>query len=124
MSDKKENTSDNSNLFSNCYTMFKDEIRDLKLTPSNVSKVLSKAMKVVEISELKGVEQKKLAKDLVSKAVSQLPDGEEKTVLNSSSSDISASSGAVNRAPEAEPSEPYLSFTCDGTSESLIALIR
>ena len=81
MSDKKENTSDNSNLFSNCYTMFKDEIRDLKLTPSNVSKVLSKAMKVVEISELKGVEQKKLAKDLVSKAVSQLPDGEEKTVL-------------------------------------------
>ena len=81
MSDKKENTSDNSNLFSNCYTMFKDEIRDLKLTPSNVSKVLSKAMKVVEISELKGIEQKKLAKDLVSKAVSQLPDGEEKTVL-------------------------------------------
>ena len=58
MSDKKENTSDNSNLFSNCYTMFKDEIRDLKLTPSNVSKVLSKAMKVVEISELKGIEQK------------------------------------------------------------------
>ena len=81
MSDKKENASDNSNLFTNCYTMFKDEIIDLQLTPSNVSKVLSKAMKVVEISELKGIEQKKLAKDLVSKAVSELPDGEGKTVL-------------------------------------------
>ena len=77
MSDNQENTSDNSNLFTNCYTMFKDEIRDLELTPANVSKVLEKAMKV-EISEMKGVEQKKLAKDLVSKAVAELPDGEGK----------------------------------------------
>ena len=81
MTDNQENTSDNSNLFANCYTMFKDEIKDIKLTPSNVSKILEKAMKVVEISEMKGVEQKKLAKDLVSKAVSELPDGEGKTVL-------------------------------------------
>ena len=81
MSNKKENTSDNSNLFTNCYTMFKDETRDIEITPANVSKVLAKAMKVVEISEMKGTEQKKLAKDLVSKAVSELPDGEQKTVL-------------------------------------------
>lgn len=61
--------------------MFKDEIRDIEITPANVSKVLAKAMKVVEISDMKGIEQKNLAKELVSKAVSELPDGEQKTVL-------------------------------------------
>ena len=61
--------------------MFKNETRDIKITPSNITKVLSKAMKVVEITNVKGIEQKKLAKKIVTKAVSQLVDGKEKTVL-------------------------------------------
>ena len=81
MSDNHTNTNANDNFFVNCYAMFKDEIQDIELTPANVSKVLSKAMKVVEITEMKGEQQKYLAKEMVSKAVSELPESEQKTVL-------------------------------------------
>ena len=81
MSTTKDTLDKNSNLFANCYTMFKNETRDIEITPSNITKVLSKAMKVVEITNVKGIEQKKLAKKIVTKAVSQLVDGKEKTVL-------------------------------------------
>ena len=71
-----------SNYFSNLYTMFKTEITDIELTPANAGKVLSAAMKVVEVSELKGEEQKLVAKELVRKAVNSMQEGEKKTLLS------------------------------------------
>lgn len=70
-----------SNYFSNLYTMFKTEVRDIELTPANAAKVLSAAMKVVEVSKLKGEEQKYVAKELVRKAVNGMEDDDKKTLL-------------------------------------------
>ena len=70
-----------SNYFSNLYTMFKSELIDIELTPANAAKVLSVAMKVVEVSELKGEEQKLVAKELVRKAVNGAEESDEKTLL-------------------------------------------
>ena len=82
MSENKTDSVDTStNLFSNLNTMFKTEIRDIELKPANIANVLSRAMKVVEISELKGEQQKFLAKALVRKAVETMEDGDRKTLL-------------------------------------------
>ena len=82
MSENKIDGVDTStNLFSNLNTMFKTEIRDIELKPSNIANVLSRAMKVVEISEFKGEQQKFLAKALVRKAVETMEDGDRKTLL-------------------------------------------
>ena len=71
----------NNNLLANCFVMFKHEIETLNVTPGNISQVLSLAMKVAEKSEAKGEDQKYLAKELVRKVVSQLEEGDEKTLL-------------------------------------------
>tara|TARA_B100000941_G_C28054321_1_gene326007 strand:+ start:54 stop:425 length:372 start_codon:yes stop_codon:yes gene_type:complete len=82
MSENKTDGVDTSTkLFSNLNTMFKTEIRDIELKPSNIANVLSRAMKVVEISELKGEQQKFVAKALVRKAVVTMEDGDRKTLL-------------------------------------------
>ena len=82
MSEKKTDSVDTTTkLFSNLNTMFKTEIRDIELKPANIANVLSRAMKVVEISELKGEQQKFLAKALVRKAVEKMEDGDRKTLL-------------------------------------------
>ena len=82
MSENKIDSVDtSSDLFSNLNTMFKTEIRDIELKPANIANVLSRAMKVVEISELKGEQQKFLAKALVRKAVETMEDGDRKTLL-------------------------------------------
>ena len=70
-----------SNYFSNLYVMFKTEIADIELTPANAAKVLSAAMRVVEVSELKGEEQKIVAKELVRKAVNGMEEGDKKSLL-------------------------------------------
>ena len=70
-----------SNYFSNLYTMFKTEIRDIELTPANAAKILSHAMKVGELSELKGEEQKLVAKELMRKAVNQMEQSDKKFLL-------------------------------------------
>ena len=70
-----------STYFSNLYTMFKSEIIDIDLTPKNAGKILSVAMKVVELSEIKGEEQKLVAKELVRKAVNNMELGDKKTLL-------------------------------------------
>tara|TARA_A100001011_G_C14189879_1_gene790843 strand:- start:10 stop:369 length:360 start_codon:yes stop_codon:yes gene_type:complete len=70
-----------TNYFSNLYTMFKTEIQDIELTPANAAKVLSAAMRVVEVSELKGEEQKLVAKELVRKAVNGMEDDDKKTLF-------------------------------------------
>ena len=82
MSENKTDGVDTStNLFSNLNTMFKTEIRDIELKPANIANVLSRAMKVVETFELKGKQQKFLAKALVRKAVETMEDGDRKTLL-------------------------------------------
>ena len=70
-----------STYFSNLYTMFKSEITDIDFTPANAGKILSVAMKVVEVSELKGEEQKLVAKELLRKAVNGMQESEHKTLL-------------------------------------------
>ena len=82
MSEKKTDSVDTTTkLFSNLNTMFKTEIRDIELKPSSIANVLSRAMKVVEISEVKGEQQKFLAKALVRKTVQTMEDGDRKTLL-------------------------------------------
>ena len=82
MSENKTDGVDTStNLFSNLNTMFKTEIRDIELKPANIANVLSRAMKVVETFELKGQQQKFLAKTLVRKAVENMEGGDRKTLL-------------------------------------------
>ena len=82
MSENKTDGVDTStNLFSNLNTMFKTEIRDIELKPANIANVLSRAMKVVELSQVKGKQQKFLAKALVRKAVETMEDGDKKTLL-------------------------------------------
>ena len=82
MSEKKTDGVDTTTkVFSNLNTMFKTEIRDIELKPANIANVLSRAMKVVEISEVKGEQQKFLAKTLVRKAVETMEDGDRKTLL-------------------------------------------
>ena len=57
----------NNNLLANCFVIFKHEIETLKVTPGNISQVLSLAMKVAEKSEVKGEKQKYLAKEFKAK---------------------------------------------------------
>ena len=70
-----------SNYFINLYTMLKTEIRDTELTSANIGKIVASAMKVVEVSELKGEQQKFVAKELILKAVMNMSEGNEKSLL-------------------------------------------
>lgn len=78
---KTDNIDTSTNAFSNLNTMFKTEIRDIEIKPANIANVLSRAMKVVETFELKGEQQKFIAKDLVRKAIEKMEDGDKKTLL-------------------------------------------
>ena len=47
-------------IFENCYEELKKKVGKLEITPQTIIKVLKYAMEIVELSEAKGDEQKKL----------------------------------------------------------------
>lgn len=71
-------------IFENCYEELKKKTANLEITPQNVIKVLRFAMEIVEASEAKGEEQKKLVEKLVKQVVVDAPisDDKEKLLLN------------------------------------------
>tara|TARA_X000000368_G_C22973412_1_gene686517 strand:- start:194 stop:541 length:348 start_codon:yes stop_codon:yes gene_type:complete len=71
-------------IFENCYEELKKKTANLEITPQTVIKVLRFAMEIVEASEAKGEEQKKLVEKLVKQVVVDAPisDDKEKLLLN------------------------------------------
>ena len=71
-------------LFENCYEELKKKTANLDITPQTVIKVLRFAMEIVEVSEAKGKEQKKLVDKLVKQVVLDAPisDFKEKLLLD------------------------------------------
>jgi hypothetical protein len=71
-------------VFENCYEELKKKTANLEITPQTVIKVLRFAMEIVEASEAKGEEQKKLVEKLVKQVVVDAPisDDKEKLLLN------------------------------------------
>ena len=72
-----------SNFFETLFEQFTTKTENIELSPENIAKVLSVAMTVVEASELKGEEQKLVAKELLRKSVLKLTDEGKKKILNS-----------------------------------------
>ena len=67
--------------FEKCMTLFKIKIKNVEVCVENIMEILRIAMEVVEISELKGVEQRKMALSLVRKVVVDAPVSDEKEKL-------------------------------------------
>lgn len=70
-------------IFENCYEQLKKKTADLDITPQTIIKVLQYAMEIVELSEAKGEEQKKIVEKLVKQVVVDAPisDFKEKLLL-------------------------------------------
>ena len=71
-------------IFGNCYEELKKKVGKLEITPQTIIKVLKYAMEIVELSEAKGDEQKKLVEKLVKQVVIDAPisDSKEKLLLD------------------------------------------
>ena len=70
--------------FQSAYAQLKRRIRDVGLTPQTIITVLRVAMEVVEMTQLKGEDQRVLAVRLVRRAVEEAPisDDREKLLLD------------------------------------------
>lgn len=71
-------------IFENCYDELKKKITNLEITPQSIIKILQYSMEIVELSEAKGDEQKKLVEKLVKQVVIDAPisDLKEKLLLD------------------------------------------
>ena len=71
-------------IFENCYEELKKISANLDITPQTIIKVLQFAMEIVELSEAKGEQQKKLVQKLVKQVVVDAPisDFKEKLLLD------------------------------------------
>lgn len=71
-------------IFENCYEELKKKVGNLEITPQTIIKVLKYAMEIVELSQAKGDEQKKLVEKLVKQLVVDAPisDLKEELLLN------------------------------------------
>ena len=71
-------------IFENCYEELKKKVGNLEITPQTIIKVLKYSMEIVELSEAKGDEQKKLVEKLVKQVVVDAPisDLKEKLLLD------------------------------------------
>lgn len=70
-------------IFENCYEELKGKIEEIEITPQTIIKVLRFAMEIVEASDAKGEEQKKLVEKLIRQVVVDAPisDFKEKMML-------------------------------------------
>lgn len=71
-------------VFQSAYAQLKGRIRDVEITPQTIITVLRVAMEVVEMTQLKGEDQRVLAVRLVRRAVEEAPisDDREKLLLD------------------------------------------
>ena len=71
-------------IFENCYDELKKKITKLDITPQTIIKILQYSMEIVELSEAKGDEQKKLVEKLVKQVIIDAPisDLKEKLLLD------------------------------------------
>ena len=60
-------------VFQSAYAQLKGRIRDVEITPQTIITVLRVAMEVVEMTQLKGEDQRVLAVRLVRRAVEEAP---------------------------------------------------
>ena len=67
--------------FEKCYEELKGKVKDIEITPQTIIKVLRYSMEIVEASEAKGEEQKKLVEKLVKQVVIDAPITDEKEKL-------------------------------------------
>jgi hypothetical protein len=71
-------------IFENFYDELKKKITNLDITPQTIIKILQYSMEIVELSEAKGDEQKKLVEKLVKQVIIDAPisDLKEKLLLD------------------------------------------
>ena|ERR1711991_303923 len=67
--------------FDHCMQMLKHKLQETEITVENIMTVVKFAMEVVEVTELKGDEQKNMAIDLVRRVVVEAPISDEKEKL-------------------------------------------
>lgn len=68
-------------VFEKSYEELKKKIKDLEITPQTIIKVLRYSMEIVEASEAKGEEQKKIVEKLVKQVIVDAPISDEKEKL-------------------------------------------
>lgn len=84
LSDIKIEHSNNDSEFNNALDSLKSKLKNVEITLSNIMIVVKFAMEVVELTEVKGEEQKDLAVKLIKKIVVDAPitDAKEKLILD------------------------------------------